>query len=137
MTRWTGALRRDGDGITGELIDVFGFVTTITGTRSATGYDLTAELTHVPDAYTLPGDAEAEHTVKRTPMGKKIPPPKPGVSKMNGDYCPDCHATHGGEACGWDAGKPCPDCGRPIGGKTKHMTGLRCVLCEIEAGNPT
>jgi hypothetical protein len=54
----TGWLRRDGDGVTADLVDVFGMVTRITGvpeTREGVrGYALTARLVSVPESLAIP-----------------------------------------------------------------------------------
>lgn len=57
--RWTGKLRKDGDGISCELRDPFGFIITLTGQRCADGYDVVGINGHVPEAFLVPWLDEA------------------------------------------------------------------------------
>ena len=56
---YTGRLRRgaSADTVEGELVDAFGFVLRITGTRDGAGYVLTATV-DVPAVYRMPMDPE-------------------------------------------------------------------------------
>ncbi len=55
----TGFLVRDGDNVTADLVDEFGFVRRIRGVPAVVdgvrGYALTSELVYVPVAYRIPG----------------------------------------------------------------------------------
>jgi hypothetical protein len=55
-----GTMTRLPDGtLTARLVDpVFGYVSILTGTRTAAGYDIEVRLAEIPDEYWLPGDQE-------------------------------------------------------------------------------
>jgi hypothetical protein len=52
--RWTGTIRKDGDGISAVLVDNFGFTITLTGQRTAAGYDVVGINGHVPEEFRVP-----------------------------------------------------------------------------------
>jgi hypothetical protein len=52
--RWTGTIRKDGDGISAVLVDNFGFTITLTGQRSTAGYAVVGINGHVPEAFLVP-----------------------------------------------------------------------------------
>lgn len=52
--RWTGHIRRDGDGITGELTDTVGFVIHLRGEREPGGYRIIGTPGLVPPSFLFP-----------------------------------------------------------------------------------
>jgi hypothetical protein len=140
----TGLLTRTETGIAAELSDPAGYRYRLTGAKVDGGYAVEIVVVHVPSWLALPGDsavADAPETSKLPrephPPGKPIPAPKPGKSKMIGEICPDCMTYHAAPTCGWDAGRPCPGCGKPIGLRTARMKGDVCFSCEQARGGQT
>lgn len=141
--QWRGPLKRGTvpGTVVGEIRDPAGFVIVITGTLVSGGYDLVGLPGPIPEELSLPGDedgpAPPRPALDTTPA-KRIPAPKPGQSKMLGNYCPDCSALHEPPACGHDQAKPCPGCGKPFGGLTPRMTTRDvCWRCERARGGET
>jgi hypothetical protein len=52
--RWRGTLRKDGDGISAVLTDNWGFTITLTGQRTAAGYDVVGINGRVPEEFRVP-----------------------------------------------------------------------------------